>query len=60
MGGKALVPVKAWCPSVGESQGKEAGVHGWVAEHPHSSRERVDGIGGFCRRNLEKGITFEM
>ena len=31
MGGEALGPVKARCPSVGESQEREAGVGGLVA-----------------------------
>jgi hypothetical protein len=30
MGGDTLGPVKARCPSVGEYQGREAGVGGWV------------------------------
>jgi hypothetical protein len=29
MGGKALVPVKAQCPSVGKYKDREAGVNGW-------------------------------
>ena len=29
MGGEALGPVKALCPSVGECQGGEVGVGGW-------------------------------
>jgi hypothetical protein len=29
MGGEALGPVKALCPSVGECQGQEAGVGGF-------------------------------
>jgi hypothetical protein len=29
MGGEPLGPVKAQCPSVGECQGREAGVGGW-------------------------------
>jgi hypothetical protein len=34
---------------------------GWVEEHPHRSRGREDGIGGFWEgRKLGKGITFEM
>jgi hypothetical protein len=41
MGGKALGPVKALSPSVGECQGQEAGVGGLV------SRRRGDGMGGF-------------
>ena len=30
MGGEALVPVKAQCPSVGEFQDREMGVDGWM------------------------------
>ena len=40
MGGKAIGPVKALCPRVGECQGQEAGVGGLV------SRRRGEGIGG--------------
>jgi hypothetical protein len=51
MGGEAFGPVKARCPSVGECQGREAGVGGWVGgwvgEHPHRSRR-----GGWARRFL--------
>ena len=49
MGGEALGPVKALSPSVGECQGQEAGVSGLV------SRGRGWGIGGFWRRNQERG-----
>ena len=59
MGGKAIGPVKARCPNVGECQGGEEGVGGWVGEHPHRSRGRRDGIEGFQRGNWEWGI-FEM
>jgi hypothetical protein len=38
---QALGPVKARCPSVGESQNRGAGVSGLV------SRGRGDGIGGW-------------
>ena len=55
MGGEALGPVKTLCPSKGESQGKEAGVGGWVEEQGEGER-----IGSFRRRNQERGITFEM
>ena len=55
MKGEALGPMKARCPSVGECQGREAGVGGWVVEHPHRSREREDGIRGFQRGNQERG-----
>jgi hypothetical protein len=49
MGGEAFGPVKALCPSVGECQGQEAGVGGLV------SRGSGTGIGGFQRRNQERG-----
>ena len=35
MGGEALGPVKAQCPSVGECQGRKTGMDGGVGEHPH-------------------------
>jgi hypothetical protein len=41
MGGKALGPVKALCPSVGECLGQEAGVGGL------GSRGSVERIGDF-------------
>jgi hypothetical protein len=49
MGGEALGPEKAQCPSVGECQGGETGVGGLV------SKGRGDGIGGFQRGNQERG-----
>jgi hypothetical protein len=49
MGGEALSPVKALCPSGGESQDQEVGVGGLV------SRGRGKGIWGFWRGNQEKG-----
>jgi hypothetical protein len=60
MGGEALGPVKAPCPSVGECQGRRQGRVG--GGNPHRSRGRKDGIGGFWEggRKLGKGITFEM
>ena len=57
MGGEALGLVKAQCPSVGECQGGEGGVGGWVGEHPH--RRREDGISK-PEGKRGKGITFEM
>ena len=54
MGGEALGPVKAQCPSVGECQGREAGVGELV------SRGSGEGIGVFLERKLGKGIAFEM
>jgi hypothetical protein len=49
MGGEALGPVKALCPSVGECQGQEVGVGGLV------SRGKQEGIGDFLRGNQERG-----
>jgi hypothetical protein len=64
MGGEALGPVKVRCSSVGECQGGEAGVGGWVGEHPHRSKGRGDEIVSFQRgANQERGyilFTFEM
>jgi hypothetical protein len=56
MGGEALGPVKALCPSIGEFQGQEVGVGrlvslGWG--------KRVEGR-DFQRGKPGKGITFEM
>ena len=48
MGGEALGPEKAQCPSVGECQGGETGVGGLV------SRGSEKGIGGFQRGNQER------
>jgi hypothetical protein len=47
-------------PFVWECQGREAGLVGWVAENPHRSRGREDGIGAFQGRRPGKGIPFEM
>jgi hypothetical protein len=44
---EALGSVKDQFPNVGECEGGEAGVGGWVEAHPHKSRWREDGIGGF-------------
>ena len=54
MGEAALGLVKVQCPSVGECQGRKVGAGRWVGEHPHRSRGREDGIGGFWRRNQER------
>ena len=45
---EALGPVKAQCLSVGECQGGEAGVDGWVGEHPHRSKGRGYTMGGWA------------
>jgi hypothetical protein len=49
MGGEALGPEKAGCPSVGECQDREAGVGGLVI------RGSGDRIGGFQRQEEERG-----
>jgi hypothetical protein len=38
--GEALGPEGLRCPSVGECQGRKAGVGEWVEEHPHRGRGR--------------------
>ena len=53
MGGEALGPVKALCPSIGECQGQDGS--GWVVEQGESVGDR-----GFSEGKLGKGITFEM
>ena len=55
MGGEALGPEKALCPSVGECQGQEAGVGGLGSRGGGREwgREISEGKSG-------KGITFEM
>jgi hypothetical protein len=45
-------------PSIGEFQGREVGVGGWVGEHSHRSRMREWGR-EFEEGKLGKGITFE-
>ena len=44
-------------PQCRGTEGKEVGVMGrWVEEHPHRSRRREDGIGGFQEEgNRERG-----
>jgi hypothetical protein len=49
MGGEALGPEKAQCPSIGECQDSEAGGGELV------SRRRENEIGGFQRVNEERG-----
>jgi hypothetical protein len=56
MGGEALGPVKALCPSIGEFQDQEAG---WVGEQEVGGWGRGCGC-GFSKRKPGKGITFEM
>jgi hypothetical protein len=53
MGGEALGPVTARCPSVGECQSHEVGVGGLVG----GGRDRGTGI---LEWKPGKGITFEM
>ena len=59
MGGEALGHEKAQCPSVGECEGREAVVGGWVGEHPHRRRYKGDSE-GVSGRGTRKEITFEM
>jgi hypothetical protein len=50
MGGEVLGPMKArWMPQCRGIK-DEVGVGGWVEEHPHRSRGRENGIGGFWKR----------
>jgi hypothetical protein len=49
MGGEAVGPVKVLWPSIGECQGQEVGVGGFV------SRGRGEDIGVFQRGNRERG-----
>ena len=61
MGGEALGPVRALCPSVGECQGRDAEVGRWVEEHPQRRRGKGNGTGGFHKGwGPGKGITPEM
>jgi hypothetical protein len=60
VGGEALGPEGVQCPSVGECQGGNMGVGGWVREHPHRSRERGGWNRGFLKRRPGKGETIEM
>jgi len=59
VGGEALGPVKAQCPSIGECLGREARVGGWDEEH---FREAGGGVWDreFLKGKLGKGIMFEM
>ena len=48
-------------PQCREIEGREVGVNGWVAEHPHRSREMEDVIRCFREGGkLGKEITLEM
>jgi hypothetical protein len=51
MGGEALGPMKAVCPSIGECQYQEWECVGWGAG---------GGDRGFLKGKLGKGIAFEM
>ena len=61
MGGEALGPVKALCPSVGECQSQEVEVGGLVSRGRGmgigglGSRWRGERIGDFWRGNKERG-----
>jgi hypothetical protein len=53
MGGEALGPVKALCPSVGNARTSNGS--GWVGEQGKGGGDR-----GFSEVELEKGIAFEI
>jgi hypothetical protein len=36
-------------PQCRETEGEEVGVGGWVEEHTHRNKGRIDGIGGFWK-----------
>jgi len=59
MGGEALGPAKALCPSVGECQGRETGRGGWEGD---TLTEAGGGSWdmGCVEGKPGKGITFEM
>jgi hypothetical protein len=56
MGGEAQGSVKARYSIIVDYQGRDAGMRGWVGEHPNRSRGKGDGIGGLQRRNQERDI----
>ena len=58
--GETLSPIKAWCPSVGEFKGGEAGMSGWVGEHTHRSRGRGYGLRGLWGGGQKREKSFEM
>ena len=45
MGEKALGPVKAPCPSVGEFKGRETGMGGWLGRWVEHPQEAGGGMG---------------
>jgi len=54
-----LVLSKLDAPVKGNDRaGRWEGIGRWMRAHPH--RSKGDGIAGFRRRNLERGITFKM
>lgn len=57
MGEEALGPVKALCPSVGECQGRAAGVEGCT---PSEKQREGEWDRVFPEGNQGKEITFEM
>ena len=46
--------VNAQCPSVGECEGREAGVAEWMGAHLHRTRRRGEEIGDFWEGNQER------
>ena len=56
LGGVAICPLTALCPSIGDGYGCEDGWGGWgVEEHPHRSGEERGWDGGLQRLNWEGG-----
>ena len=53
-----MEPSQVPCPSVGECEGREAVVVGWVEEHPY--RSKGGGMREGISRKPGKGTTFEM
>jgi hypothetical protein len=47
VGEEGLGPVKAQCSRVGECEGGDEGMGGWVGAHLHRSRMRWDERGDF-------------
>ena len=55
VGGEALGPVAAQCPSIGRCQGGEVVVGEQVEEHPHGGKGRGDKFGGVHDYETGKG-----
>jgi hypothetical protein len=60
MGRDTLGPLKSGNPSVGEFEGREAGVGRWEGEHPYRSSWERGWDRGVSKGRPGKGKTFEM